>query len=262
MERAGDTLYLTIWGWRLRRFLDPALWFPRDQAAARWTKLEGGTGSVFRVRVEHDGDALDLVVKFSRMGQDVPLYLADHFAHNPELLELARSADFNNPFEEFGHLEGLRRHHARPHPMLTKRALAIYSPREQFPLWKLGRDSARIDAIQAQLDRDQDLSRGATRIVVDARRDYVEVFQWVHGIDAEEAYRHGLVTRAEVDALSDEIESNLRTAGYRVFDNKPRHYILRQRPDGQLLRWPDGRIVWALIDFELLQPLGPTPRAR
>jgi hypothetical protein len=46
-----------------------------------------------------------------------------------------------------------------------------------------------------------------------------------------------------------------------VFDNKPRHYILRQRPDGQLLRWPDGRIVWALIDFELLQPLRPKAHA-
>ena len=47
MERAGDTLYLTIWGWRLRRFLDPALWFPRDQAAARWTKLEAAPARCF-----------------------------------------------------------------------------------------------------------------------------------------------------------------------------------------------------------------------
>ena len=154
------------------------------------------------------------------MGEDAPS-ISPTTRHNPELLSSRAPADFNNPFEEFGFLEGLRRHHARPHPMLTKRALAIYSPQEQFPLWKLGRDSARIDAIQAQLDRDQDsVARGhAHRGRCPSR--YVEFFSGCTGIDAEEAYRHGLVTRAEVDALSDEIESNLRTAGYRVFDNKP-----------------------------------------
>ena len=44
----------------------------------------------------------------------------------------------------------------------------------------------------------------------------------------------------------------LARLGYRVLDNKPRHLIVRPRPDGTLLR-RHGKIVYTMIDFELLQ---------
>jgi hypothetical protein len=37
-----------------------------------------------------------------------------------------------------------------------------------------------------------------------------------------------------------------------VLDNKPRHLIVRPLPDGSLLQ-RDGKIVYTMIDFELLQ---------
>jgi hypothetical protein len=40
--------------------------------------------------------------------------------------------------------------------------------------------------------------------------------------------------------------------GFRVLDIKPGHIILRQRLDGRLLV-RQGRLVYALVDFELLQ---------
>ena len=62
-------------------------------------------------------------------------------------------------------------------------------------------------------------------------------------------------SRDEVDALTRVVVERLAHAGHRVFDNKPRHYILRTRPDGTLLRDHQGTLCWALIDFELLAPL-------
>ncbi|MFP3422798.1 hypothetical protein R0K19_25865, partial [Bacillus sp. SIMBA_161] len=42
-----------------------------------------------------------------------------------------------------------------------------------------------------------------------------------------------------------------------VLDHKPKHFVLRERKDtGQLLR-RHNRLVYALIDFELLLPLPP-----
>jgi hypothetical protein len=40
--------------------------------------------------------------------------------------------------------------------------------------------------------------------------------------------------------------------GYRVLDNKPRHVIVRPRPDGTLAT-RHGRTLYAVVDFELLQ---------
>jgi hypothetical protein len=250
----GGVLYLTYFGWLFRKWLDPARWFPRQSGASEWVPLLGGTGTVYRVTIPKPLRPLLTVVKYSRLGQDVPLYIAAHFP-DPGALERASSAAFNHPFEEFGLLATLRGKHARSAPLLTKRPLAIYSPPERFPLWKLGRAELRIDAIQAALDRDQDLSRGAVRIALDPARDYLTVFQWVEGFDAEEALRRGLLSREEVEALTVLVVQRLARAGFRVFDNKPRHYILRTRPDGTLLRDHQGTLCWALIDFELLAPL-------
>jgi hypothetical protein len=51
--------------------------------------------------------------------------------------------------------------------------------------------------------------------------------------------------------------------GYRVLDNKPRHVIVRPRPDGALAT-RHGQTLYALVDFELLQRIEdedePTPK--
>jgi hypothetical protein len=46
----------------------------------------------------------------------------------------------------------------------------------------------------------------------------------------------------------------LRKCGFRMLDIKPAHCILRGRHNGQVLRDRKGRPVYALVDYELLQP--------
>ena len=45
---------------------------------------------------------------------------------------------------------------------------------------------------------------------------------------------------------------DMASKGFRVLDTKPNHIILRRRRDGSLLR-RHGKLVYAMVDFELLQ---------
>jgi hypothetical protein len=89
-------------------------------------------------------------------------------------------------------------------------------------------------------------------VQIDIERDYLEIFAWIDGIDAEEAFRRGMIDEELLVLLSRSSNHALSRLGYRVLDNKPRHLIVRPRPDGALLQ-RDGKIIYTMIDFELLQ---------
>jgi hypothetical protein len=74
----------------------------------------------------------------------------------------------------------------------------------------------------------------------------------VKGHDAQEMFERGLLSKAEMEQLTRRATREMEQKGFRVLDNKPRHIILREWPKGQLLR-RHGELVYALIDFELLQ---------
>lgn len=255
----GAELWITVYGWELLHNLLPGVWYHDRRYVKHGEKLAGGTGSVYRVpTVGLNGHRKDLVVKFSRFAQEVPLFIASS-GHTFVPEEMVDTARFNSPFEEFGVIKAMRKENVGPGALhiRTKRPLAIYCPPRTYPLWQLGRSRGRYRVPHQHLEHDQakhDLPHKA-RLHLD--REYILLFEWVEGHDAEWFFERGLLAGWELEALTRRVAAELRHAGYIVLDHKPKHFVLRERKDtGRLLR-RHNRLVYALIDFELLLPLPP-----
>jgi len=136
----GD-IYLTEHGVAFWMHLQPQNWYEKAWFEGHRTRLEG-TGTVYRVPTrpieEERPKSIDLVVKWSRVGEDVPL--------NTFTLQRAINAEFNTPFEEFSLLEDLRRGEYGPKSLRirTQKPLAIYIPPERMQLWQTGRSKAKL----------------------------------------------------------------------------------------------------------------------
>jgi hypothetical protein len=81
----------------------------------------------------------------------------------------------------------------------------------------------------------------------------VVIYSWVRGADAHDYHARGLLDDSTMRQLTRRVRGELDAKGFLVLDHKPRHIILRQRPDGTLLRDRTGELAYVLIDFELLQ---------
>ena len=249
----GGDLYVTRYGWPHLHALLPAQWYVGERYAAG-ARLPGGSGHVYRYASPRaGGGTLDLVVKFSRMAQDVPVVvdLAPPEMVTPEMIAEAR---FNSPMEEFGLVEELRARAlaAAGDRILTQQPLAIYAPPATYEEWELGR-SASSFSFHRQLLADG-LEPGHMPIEFDIRRIYVVLYRWIEGRDAQECFESGDLPEDEFLALMPEVSRQLAERGFQVLDNKPRHFILRAAPGGRpgLLR-RHGRLAYGLVDFELLQ---------
>ncbi|MBI1338165.1 MAG: hypothetical protein GC164_14570 [Phycisphaera sp.] len=253
-EPDGGELYVTRYGWPVLEHLMADQWYLHNAYAVRGTKLPGATGSVYRVpTINRRGRRRDLVVKFSRFAQDVPIYVATN-ALDMVPPEALANAEFNGPFEEFGQLMRLR----RPHPTLpavrTKRPLAIYSPPREYPLWQLGRTKGRFIHYQKDQIDSQQQDPGTSAINLNIQRQYVLLYQWVRGENAEYYFDQGLLTKDELHSLTQRVVDALSARGLVVLDNKPRHFILRPRHGGDEPMRRNGELVYNLVDFELLKP--------
>jgi hypothetical protein len=237
----GGELYLTRFGWPFWRQLMPENWYAPEWFEAKRERLEG-TSTVYRVPTRPvNGRALNLVVKWSRVGEVVPLdtLTVNQFIH----------AEFNSPFEEFSLLMELRKGDAGPAGIRirTQRPLAIYVPSERLQLWQTGRSEDRIRAVIAR----------HPGVEIDILRQYVVVFGWIKGRDAvETAAQFGLEGRQRGEFLAHTtslVIHELAQKGYQVIDMKPAHIILRPRADRSLLRERNGQFAYALVDYELLE---------
>jgi len=249
----GGELFISRTAWRWSGYLQPERWWDRENLSVRGERLGGSTGTVYRTRsTPHGLPPRDLVVKFSRIAQDVPLFIPDEFLDSLPRGAVA-DARFLSPFAEFGLIDQLRHNilNHGPHRLRTKFPLAVYSPPEKYPLWQTGRHVDIFRTHQEAMAEDQ-FENGLTQITLDPERDYIEIFAWIDGIDAEEASRCGLLDEELLVLLTRSSNHALSRLGYRVLDNKPRHLIVRPRTDGTLLH-RHGRIVYTMIDFELLQ---------
>ena len=249
----GGELYVSRIAWRWLDWLQPDRWWDREADAVRGERLPGSTGTVYRVRSAPPGmPARDLVVKFSRVAQDVPLFIPDEFLDSLPRTAVA-DARFLAPFAEFGLLHELRGNilNHGPHRLRTKMPLAIYSPPGKYPLWQTGRHADIFRSHQQAMAHDQ-FENGLAEVQLDIERDYLGIFAWIDGIDAEEAFNRGLIDQDLLVLLTRSSNHALSRLGYRILDNKPRHLIVRPRPDGTLLQ-RDGKIIYTMIDFELLQ---------
>jgi hypothetical protein len=253
----GGEILITRTGWARRPAVMPEAWFLDKRYATEGYRLPGGTGNVFRVDCPSPTKPnLRLVVKIARSGEDVPLHVAGTFqGHIPD--EETANARWNSPFEEFGLVRELRRSRFDPDGprMMTKRPLAIYCPPEEYKDWQLCRKSNLWRQMDNALQHAQENAASAP-VHLHSRRIYIMLFEWVEGENAEDCWKAGLITEEEMKSLTNRVTRELESKGFRVLDNKPRHFILRLGADGQPIR-RNGELVYTLIDFELLKRTPP-----
>jgi len=237
----GGDLYLTWFGVPLREQVDPENWFAPDWFAASRQRLLG-TSVIYRVRTKPvRGSSLDLVVRFSRVGEEVPL----------DTLTVCKypHAEFNSPFEEFALVMELRA--LRPR-IFTKKPLAIFVPAERLELWQTGRLESKIAAKLARHPETQ----------LDILRRYILLYGWIEQMNAVQAadalrlrggIRESFLAQSTRCAIHD-----LEEHGFRMLDIKPEHIVVRVRKDGSLLRRRSGQLAYALVDYELLERVRET----
>jgi hypothetical protein len=236
----GD-LYLTRFGALFWQHLLLENWFAPEWFEAKRERLRG-TGTVYKVstRPVH-GLSLNLVVKWSRVGEQVPL---DTLTVNRFI-----QAEFNSPFEEFALLMELRKGETGPPGIRirTQQPLAIYVPSQRLQLWETGRSEHKI---RAKVTQHPDVE-------IDILRQYLVVFGWIKGLDAVETAEHfGMSGSARAEFLAritSLVTHELRQKGYYVIDMKPAHIILRPMRNKALLRDQHGQIAYAMVDYELLE---------
>lgn len=250
----GGALYVTRHGWPYIHYLLPDVWFLGDRYSRQGLRLVEGTGCVFRLRVSPVGrPRAEFVVKVSRFAEHVPLFIPNTL---PDDLpsHLAEDATFNSPFEEFGLLEELRQGLFGPPELriLTKRPLAIYCSPVRHQMWQLGRTKRSFHGYEKALQLDQVSIGDARQLNLDIERQYFMLFGWVTGEDAESLCAQNVLSVSQTEELTHRVNSELAQKGFRILDNKPKHFILRRRKDGSLLH-RHGKLVYVQIDFELLQ---------
>ena len=166
----GGDIHLTHFGLPFWRHLLPENWYAPEWFVANRERLEG-TSTIYKVPTRPlNGRSLNLVVKWSRVGEDVPLdtLTVNRFMH----------AEFNSPFEEFSLLMELRRGQTGPPGVhiRTQQPLAIYVPGERLQLWQTGRSES---ILRAKLARHSEVE-------IDILRQYVVLYGWIKGLNAVE----------------------------------------------------------------------------
>ena len=227
----GD-LFVTEYGLPLVDCLLPVNHWSDKEWFGQNSEPLSGTSSIFRVLTKPaDGKQREIVIKWNRMGQEIP---GDEFI----------DAEFNSPFEEFSLLMDLRQaeHDGVPR-VYTQKPLAIFVPARRVELWRTGRKEY---VMQNKIEKHVEID-------LDMRRLYATIFEWIKGVDAAEAQQAGLLDEDQMESLSRAAHEHVEAKGFRVLDRKPHHVIVRPRPNGSLLRDRRGRVRYAMVDYELLQ---------
>jgi len=231
----GD-LYVTVDGLPFLKLLDPShFWLDRGWFDGHSSRLSG-TSSIYKIRTKTvDGHSKDIVMKWNRMGQDIP---------GAEELDVLEGAAFNSPFEEFSLLMELRRKlYGSGRRIVVQKPLAIFVASQTVDLWQSGRKEHKM---QSKL-------RTHNEVTLDMHRLYAVVYEWIKGVDAHQAFTAGIISRENMKGLALDAQQVMNDAGFKVRDNKPDHIIVRPSGDHSLVRTRDGRTLYALVDFELLE---------
>ncbi len=235
----GGELYLTQFGQEIAEHLAPSNWYEPHWFASHRERLPG-TSAIFKVPTMPLGRfSVDLVVRFSRVGQQVPV--------DEATLCRYPNVEFNTPFEEFAVVMELRQAyeaHAKP-LFYTTRPLAIYAPAQRLALWQLGRNESKFATKQAR--------HPEARLEID--RPYLLLYGWIDGLNAIQASRalglcgnrqEGFLQQTTLRAIAD-----LAQDRFRVIDMKPDHIIFPEPFDCP--RAERSQTPYALVDYELLE---------
>ena len=237
----GADLYVTPFGRPFLRHLWPENWLEPEWFGKSREALQG-TSTVYKIKTKPvAGASKDIVVKWCRMGEDVPM---DTFTRSKFI-----ETDFNSPYEEFSLLMEMRTR-ASPGTIRTHKPLAIFVPAKRLELWQTGRSQSKIDYKKAKY-RDVEL---------DIYRQYILIYEWIKGVastEAAAAQASQVAGYADANsfalAMMERSIGDMQQAGFRVLDVKPQHVIVRPKPNGGLLQDRSGRTAYALVDFELLE---------
>lgn len=232
----GADLYLNRHGLPFARQLFPRnYWTDREWFAEHHQKLPGSS-TLYRIQTRPvDGQSKDIVLKWSRMGQDIPGETA---------VNGLTGAKFNSPFQEFGLVRELRQsERGNGGAFYTHKPLGIYVPRQFVESERMGRKSYWMQSLQ----------RNHKEVALDPNRRYAVLYEWVKGIDAAMAWDRGVISERDAQDLVRRANRDMEARGFRVRDNKPHHVIVRPRPDGGLAVDQHGDPLYALVDFELLE---------
>ncbi len=232
----GDDLYVTEYGLPFIERIEPKRLFSDSE----WFEVNSvplsGTSSIYRVTTgEIEGMRKDLVVKWNRMGQEIPgVHESDDLA----------DAEFNSPFEEFALVTELRRAGlGETGRVAMQKPLAIYVSARRIEPDRTGRKEYKMHA-KIDLHRD---------VALDMFRPYAVIYEWIKGIDATEAQAEGLLKRNQVESLTLRSRADTLKRGFVVRDSKPHHVIVRPEEGGRLLCEREGRVCYGLVDYELLE---------
>lgn len=231
-----DDFFITAYGLSLLGNLNPVDF----RAENPWFKNNSvrlpGSGCAYKVRTKKvNGRNRDVVVKWNRMGEDIP-GATDY----DELM----FAEFNSPFEEFSLVKELREALRKtPLEVALQKPLAIYVPSEKYQLWQTGRDRHKMKTMIGS----------HTEIGLDMNRLYMVIFEWLEGADATQAFAQGWLDEAEVKTLAKDAADKFEKIGFVVRDNKPSHIIVKPGENGGPLRDAKGAISYGYIDYELLE---------
>ncbi|HEX9047369.1 MAG TPA: hypothetical protein VF988_10110 [Verrucomicrobiae bacterium] len=242
----GGDLYLTQYGLPFAQHLLPENWREREWYLAHRQKLRG-TSTIYRTPTRPvDGKSLDIVVRYNRVGEELPV--------DTLTLHQFLNAEFNSPFEEIAVLADLRAARLGPERrrIPTKKPLAIFEPPDLLQLWQSGRLESKMAMKLARYPQ----------AMLDIRRQYILLYGWIEGYDAQQvADKYGLVDAEREQFLKETtafVTDELATAGFRVLDMKPAHVILRLDEGGNLKHRQDGQLLYALVDYELLEKIPPS----
>jgi hypothetical protein len=232
----GDDLYVTQYGLPFIKLLDPNN-FIRDKEWFRNNSIRlSGSSTTYKVTTRRiNKKSKNLVIKYNRMGQDIP---------GAEELNDLVNVEFNSPFEEFSLVMELKHEqNETPRNINTQKPLAIYVPAKRLELERMGRIEYKLQSKVETHKRDLEL---------DIFRAYVVFYEWINGIDAAQAYREEIIDEADMRQLTREVEEEMRLKGYVIRDNKPHHIIVRPDKYGRLKKDMCGKVFSAVIDYELL----------
>ena len=227
----GD-LYITEPGLPFAACLFPENHWADKEWFTQHSERLSGTSSLYRVTTKKvNGRQKDIVIKWNRMGQEIPG--DEEFAN----------AEFNSPFEEFSLVMDLKDTLKQTkRKVFTQKPLAIFVPATQVELWRTGRKEYMM---QAKIDKH-------VEIELDMHRLYAVIYEWIKGIDATQACEQGIIDEDDMVSLTLSAYERIERHGFDVLDRKPHHVIVRPQRNGELRKDEEGDVVCSLVDYELL----------
>lgn len=248
----GGDLYLTEYGIKYSEHLDPLNWYEKSWFEANRQRLEG-TSTVYYIPTKTiQGESVELVAKYSRVGEDVPL--------NTFTMSKFLASDFNSPWEEFSLVFEMRdgKFGPKEKKILTQEPLGIYIPPDVMQLWQSGRSENKIRKIKAS----------HPEIELDILRQYMLLYRWIPGKNIIELFENEDIASQDMKYFLTEVNNkslhDMEVKGYEIHDMKPQHIVISssqvnslpplsttQTKKETILNWMNQGD-YSVIDYELL----------